>query len=299
MRVLELFAGAGGAALGLHDAGFEHVACVELNPHAAATLRAAGFPAIEADVRGLDYAALAGEVDLLWASPPCQPWSGLGKRQGTDDDRDGWAWTLAVLPDLRPTWVVCENVPGSRRHIEAAVLPELRKLYAHVALWQLDAADYGTASRRARLFVVAGPRCVYPPVPQPRRTVREVLPHLTGEGIAYYAHECNAGWGMARVPHSIDGQCQAITAGSEQSHGGNGLLFVTSAAAPGLALPPRSGMHRRATVVECALLMGFPATHPFEGNLTQCRRQVGNAVPPSLAEAVARQLLGTPAHDQT
>ncbi len=60
MRVLELFAGAGGAALGLHEAGFDHVACVERDPSAAATLRAAGFPAVEADVRDVDYGAMAG-----------------------------------------------------------------------------------------------------------------------------------------------------------------------------------------------------------------------------------------------
>jgi len=118
------------------------------------------------------------------------------------------------------------------------------------------------------------------------------LPELADEGIAYFAHECNAGWGLARVPHSIDDQCQAITAGSDKSHGGNGLLFVRSEAMPGVVLPPRSGLHRRATITECAALMGFPDHYPFAGNTTQKRQQVGNAVPPSLAEAVARQIAG-------
>ena len=98
VRVLDLFAGAGGAALGLREAGFEHVACVERDPSAAATLRAAGFPAVEADVRDLDYAALAGTIDVLWASPPCQAWSQANqhaKLKGADDvERNGWPWTL-------------------------------------------------------------------------------------------------------------------------------------------------------------------------------------------------------------
>ena len=159
MRVLDLFAGAGGAALGLHDAGFEHVACVERDASAAATLRAAGFPAVEADVRDLDYKALAGTIDVLWASPPCQAWSSANQHEGPkgEDDiaRNGWPWTLRIVRIVRPRWAIFENVKNARGYVERAVLPELRTLYDYASLWVLNAADHGAPQSRTRIFVIA------------------------------------------------------------------------------------------------------------------------------------------------
>ena len=296
MRALDLFAGAGGAALGLHDAGFEHVACVERDASAAATLRAAGFPAVEADVRDLDYAALAGTIDVLWASPPCQAWSGLGKRAGSADrERNGWPWTLDVIDRVRPTWAIMENVAAMKGnpYLERFVLPPLRKRYAHVSARVLNAADFGLPQARHRLFVVAGPRSIRWPdathgadADRPHVGVAEVLGF--GDDVVAMAHECNAGWGLARVPMPLDLPAPTITAGSRRSHGGNGLLFVRRGARIGRALPPGSPLHRRATPEECAALQGFPVGYPFAGGSTDRRAQVGNAVPPMLAEVVAR-----------
>ena len=118
---VELFSGAGGASLGLRNAGFRSVCQVEWVPDACATLRAAGFTdVVEGDVRKVEFAGL-GPVDLLWASPPCQAFSTSGKRLGAFDDRNGWPWTLDALDRLHvngssPTWVICENVPGLLQH---------------------------------------------------------------------------------------------------------------------------------------------------------------------------------------
>lgn len=292
MNSLELFAGAGGAALGIRRAGVDALACIELDADAAYALERNGFPAVCADVREVDYSVLP-HIDLLWASPPCQAWSTLGRRKGADDERNGWPWTLDAVRRVRPTWVVCENVPGSRKYIEAEVLPTLRALYAFVDVWTLDAADYGVASHRQRIFVVAGPLPRKPPAPKAQVKVSDVLPDLRDGGYAFFAHECNAGGGVARVPRHIDQPCHAITAGSEKSHGGNGLLFVQAGAEEGKALVPGSKLHRRATPWECATLMGFPHDHFFRGNMTSIRRQIGNAVPPPLAEAVVRAIRQT------
>ncbi len=268
MTVLDLFAGAGGAALGLHSAGFEHVACVERDASAAATLRAAGFPAVEADVRDVDYTALAGTVDVLWASPPCQAWSSANQHdgpKGADDiARNGWPWTLRIVGIVRPRWAIFENVKNARRYVERAVLPELRKLYAHVSLWVLNAADHGAPQSRTRIFVIAGPRPVTPPIGTARRTMRDAI------GIAYdRPSPCvmtNEGKGRPTDPawwRKLNNASDALSIATD-------------------------GARRKLTLAECATLQTFPEGYPFAGRPEERYRQVGNAVPPSLAAAVAR-----------
>ena len=174
MRCIELFAGAGGAALGLHRAGVCHDAHVEMDPSACDTLRALDIgPVLEGDVRAVDWTPYAGRCDLLWASPPCQAWSQAGKRKGAEDERNGWPWTWAAVDAIKPTWLICENVPGLLSHRADClrrdvltcpgcywidvILPEARRRFAYVDARTLDAADFGAPQRRHRVFLVCGP----------------------------------------------------------------------------------------------------------------------------------------------
>jgi len=174
---LTLFAGGGGADIGLQRAGFRHLACVEADDHACATLRAAGFPAVQAWIgdgqperraRGKVLPPLPvwrhdGEkVHLLWASPPCQPFSRSGKRLGDADARNGWPAALEAIRAVRPRWAVVENVVGSPAEAWA---DELRALYPEVQVWRADAVDWGLPSHRDRVYVVAGPSRWTAPTP--------------------------------------------------------------------------------------------------------------------------------------
>ena len=270
MRVLDLFAGAGGAALGLHVAGFEHVACVERDASAAATLRAAGFPAVEADVRDLDYASLAGTIDVLWASPPCQAWSSANQhaeRKGADDvERNGWPWTLRVVRAIRPRWAIFENVRNALRYVERHVVPELRKLYPHVAVWTLNAADHGVPQSRTRLFVIAGPRPAPRPAPEPRRSMRSAI------GVAYDAPA------PCVMTNEWKGRPTDPSWWKKLNNASDALAIATK------------GARRKLTLGECAALQTFPVGYPFAGGVEDRYRQVGNAVPPVLAAAVARAI---------
>jgi len=243
---LDLFAGAGGASLGLRDAGFHHALCVEWDEDATETLLAADFPAANADVRELDVYKTIERVDLLWASPPCQAFSTAGQRRGAEDDRNGWPWTLEVIDHLMergvgPRYVVCENVQGLTYHQaecvggnsgcagcywEGWIIPEFKKRFAWVGHTTLDAAGFGVPQHRKRVFLVAGDGPIRWPVPthgppnaakqgalfgggvRPYVTVRDAL------NIDAWATETNTSSGMARVARSADTpSCSPVAGG--------------------------------------------------------------------------------------
>jgi DNA (cytosine-5)-methyltransferase 1 len=195
MTAVELFAGAGGSALGMESAGIEHLALVEWDRDACATMRAAGLaPVVEGDVRNLaaiDAVTGGARPDILWSSFPCQAWSTAGRRKGATDDRNGWPWTMDAADHLRPTWLICENVRGLTLHrggcefrgnktkplgdapidscpgcyFERVIMPDMRARFAHVGWWLLDAADYGVPQHRRRVIIWGGPAPLVAPAP--------------------------------------------------------------------------------------------------------------------------------------
>jgi len=179
--LIELFAGAGGASLGLERAGWGRSLMVERNPWAAATLRAAvdggrlNGLVVEQDVRTVDWRPWRG-ARAVWSSWPCQPHSVAGRRRAAGDERDGWPWTLRCLDAVRPTWFMGENVQGILLHkrgcggrsvrtcsgcyTQKVILPSLRERFAWAGVRVIDAADLGTPQHRARAIFIAGPRLV-------------------------------------------------------------------------------------------------------------------------------------------
>lgn len=124
MRSIELFAGAGGLALGCHLAGFEPDLVVEWDRWACDTLRenqaaeyplVVGWPVIEGDVRHVDWSTLPEGVDLVAGGPPCQPFSSGGLGLARDDDRDMFPASIDVVRALKPRAFLFENVDGLTR----------------------------------------------------------------------------------------------------------------------------------------------------------------------------------------
>ena len=309
-KVLELFAGAGGAALGLERAGFEHAALCEWAPDACATLRAAGLgPVVEGDVRDLDaIEAVAGpRVDVLWSSFPCQAFSTAGKRLGASDERNGWPWTVDAIDRFKPEWVACENVRGLLSHsgehcgdpqkcpgcyFHGVILPELRERFAHVGYWVLDAADYGVPQHRCRVIIWAGPHPIAAPSPTHCRPEDIAQGDLFGRSLKPWASmrealglvESDAGDFAFASGFAGMGAPTSITKPSPTVSGAATIYLLTG--------------RRRLTPEECAILQDFPPNHPWQGNKTSTYRQIGNAVPPRLAEVVGLQLMHAIRHTQ-
>ena len=189
MLSLELFSGAGGLALGLEQAGFEHVGLVECNRDAVKTLQwnRPEWKVLEEDVRRISFRDF-GTVDLIAGGPPCQPFSIGGKARGYDDTRDMFPQAVRAVHELQPRAFMFENVRGLmrqsfRNYVEYIRLQmtypdvaisgnipweqNLQRLQKHhtdkyreseltyrVTVHVADAADYGVPQRRHRVFFV-------------------------------------------------------------------------------------------------------------------------------------------------
>ena len=155
---IEMFTGAGGLALGLAEAGFDHLAIIEWDKHACASIRrnqralphVAFWPLYEMDVRRFDFKPYAERTSLLAAGVPCQPFSLAGKHAGSRDDRNMFPEVMRAVRELRPRMVLVENVKGLLR-------PGFRPYFEYILL-QLEMPDTGLdegeawESHKARLL---------------------------------------------------------------------------------------------------------------------------------------------------
>lgn len=109
----EICAGAGGQSYGLEQAGFEHLAAVEIDPDACETLRLnrPNWTVVQSDARAIDGTDYEG-VTLLAGGVPCPPFSIAGKQLGADDERDLFPEALRLVEEARPEAVLLENVKG-------------------------------------------------------------------------------------------------------------------------------------------------------------------------------------------
>jgi DNA (cytosine-5)-methyltransferase 1 len=193
MKSIELFAGAGGLALGTAAAGFKHSGVFEMNPNACQTIRRNGelgsisWPLFPGDLRNYSFSSFEG-IDLVSGGPPCQPFSIGGKHRGHTDQRNLFPEVVRVVRETRPKAVLVENVKGLLRPTFAKFFeyvifqltyPELTQrkgedwtkhlsrleqhhtkgkhegLKYNVVFRCLNSADYGVPQRRERVFIVS------------------------------------------------------------------------------------------------------------------------------------------------
>lgn len=156
LRVLDLFSGIGGFSLGLErTGGFETVAFCEFAEFPCNVL-AKHWPSVPCfpDVRTLKGSDV-GPVDVICGGYPCQPFSTAGKRQGADDDRHLWTELSRLVDELRPAWVIGENVAG---HISMGlddVLADLEAKGYACRTFVIPACAVGASHRRDRVWTVA------------------------------------------------------------------------------------------------------------------------------------------------
>ncbi len=302
LSCVEICAGAGGQALGLENAGFDAQALVEIDERCCETLRynRPKWNVIEGDIKNFNGIPYKG-IDLLAGGVPCPPFSKAGKQLGQHDERDLFPEALRLVDEIRPNAVMLENVRGFLDAVfEDYRLKLKRKLQSmgYVVDWRLlNASDFGVSQLRPRVVIVAIKKefsenfqwCT--PLDHNPPTVGELLLEKMKEN----------GWrGANKWAMQADDIAPTIVGGSKK-HGGpdlgptrakkawaslgvNGMTIAEEA-------PERDfvGMPRL-TVDMVARIQGFPDDWKFMGRKTPAYRQVGNAFPPPVAEAVAKQI---------
>lgn len=162
-KTIELFAGAGGLALGFEKAGFEPVLLNELDKFACKTLRKNRplWNVVEGDVRELDFTKYLGKIDLLTGGFPCQSFSHAGKRLGFEDARGTLFFEFArAVKECEPTIFLAENVKGLLTHDNGRTLKTVKNIIREIGYelivepMLLNAMYYKVAQKRERLFLI-------------------------------------------------------------------------------------------------------------------------------------------------
>lgn len=300
LKSIEICAGAGGQALGLEQAGFDHTALVEIEKPACETLRAnrPEWNVIEGDVHQFSAAPFKGTIDLLAGGVPCPPFSVAGKQLGSDDERDLFPEALRLVRECDPRAVMIENVRGifypKFSEYREMILGELHEM-GYETWWQLvQASDYGVSQLRPRAILVGikEPWASHFAWPQPNRESAPTVGELLHDEMAAN------GWDGADAWAENANKIAPTLVGGSKKHGGADLGPTRAKKAwaelgvdgRGIVDQPPSedfdGGMPRLTVKMAALVQGFPRDWGFSGRKTAAYRQVGNAFPPPVAKAV-------------
>jgi DNA (cytosine-5)-methyltransferase 1 len=323
--VLELFAGCGGMAVGFKQAGFQTVLAVEWDSDACDSLRAnvterVAQCAVEEIVK-------FPKADVVVGGPPCQGFSNLGEKVPYDPRRQLWRHFLRAIEDAEPRIFVMENVPPIMKSQELVeICAATKALGFHVDKWVLNAADYGVPQTRKRAIIIGWREMTPMRPPQthvcpekrtldtadlpPWRTVRDAIGDLpfrptnedwhigrnpTEKSVKRYA--CiPAGGNRWDLPPQLTPDCW-----KRKTKGGTDLFGRLWWDRPSVTIrtefyKPEKGRYlhpeanRPITHREAARLQGFDDDFVFCGSKISVAKQIGNAVPPALAEAIARHV---------
>lgn len=326
LTTIELFAGAGGLALGLERAGFNTMALIEFDKDAANTLKKnrPNWNVINDDIANISPLDLEsffnikkGQLDLLSGGAPCQAFSYAGKRKGLEDARGTLFYHYAIfLQKLQPKTFLFENVPGLLSHDNGrtyqTILDILKAQGYTVQAQVLNAWDYGVAQKRKRLIMIgvrndlADRLNIGSPKPHEYKPVlRDILIDVPkSDGVQYSSHKREIfklvppGGYWRDIPKDI---AKAYMKSCWFMGGGRtGILRRLSLDEPSLTVLTSPSQKqtdrchplepRPFTVRENARCQCFPDDWEFLGGVGQQYKQVGNAVPVNLAYEIAKKI---------
>lgn len=296
---VEVCAGAGGQALGLEQANFNHLALVEIEPWPVTTLRhnRPEWNVIQEDLNLWQPSEDLIGIDLFAGGVPCPPFSVAGKQLGRDDERDLFHRAIDLISTLRPRGVLLENVRGlldpKFEDYRTDILRRLRELGYHGEWKLIRASDFGVSQLRPRAILVAlrdedwanftWPSGIGKAPPSVGETIGELMAANGWKGAESWADQAT-GIAPTLVGGSKKhggpdlGPTRARKAWLEMNVMGN-TIAEEAPAEDFQGIP-------RLTPKMLARLQGFPDAWEIQGRKTQSCRQIGNAFPPPVAAAI-------------
>lgn len=328
-KVIELFAGCGGLALGLELAGFETIALNEIDVDAANTLKTnrPNWNVIQEDIQILSQQDLEKtfsikkyELDLLSGGFPCQAFSYAGNRKGFEDTRGTlFSHYAIVLKKLMPKMFLAENVKGLISHDKGntleIILNTFKEVGYQVQYKVLNAWDYDTPQKRERIFIVGirhdlASKIYYefPKATGLRPVLSDVLYNVPqSPGILYSESKKKVmdlvppGGCWVDLPEDIAKEYMKTT--YYMGGGRRGIARRLSMDEPSLTLTTSPAMKqterchpletRPLNIREYARIQTFPDNWVFCGKITSQYRQIGNAVPVNLAKHVGISIINS------
>ncbi len=322
-KVIELFAGAGGLALGIERAGFDTTALIEIDKYAADTLKKnrPQWRVINDDIANISsqnlemfFSIQRGELDLLSGGAPCQAFSYAGKRLGLEDVRGTLFYHYALfLEKLQPKMFLFENVRGLLSHNKGQTFKIITNIFTQtgytIKFAVVNAWNYGVAQKRERLIVIGIRNDLLEKIaydfPQPyayKPILKDILLDCPlSDGMQYSVHKRDIfklvppGGYWRDIPSAIAKEYMKSCWFMEG--GRTGILRRLSLEEPSLAVltSPSQKQTERChpleprpfTVRENARCQSFPDEWIFCGSIMQQYKQIGNAVPVNLAYAIA------------
>lgn len=161
MKQLDLFSGIGGFALASRWMGWETVGFVEIDKFCQKVLNK-NFPniPIHGDIKTFNGESLRGTVDIITGGFPCQPFSVAGQRKGKKDDRFIWPEMLRTIREVKPRWVVGENVTGIIGLALDQVLTEMENEGYNTETYIIPACAVNAPHRRDRVWIIANHKSI-------------------------------------------------------------------------------------------------------------------------------------------
>ncbi|WP_410879734.1 DNA (cytosine-5-)-methyltransferase [Myroides sp. DW712] len=324
--VIELFAGAGGLAIGMEKAGFKCVALNEIDKYACQTLslNRPHWNVLEGDIKNFSFKSYKDQVDVVTGGFPCQAFSYAGKRLGLEDARGTLFYEFArVVKEVQPAICIGENVKGLLNHDKGKTLEGMISIldeigYNVVPVEVLKAIHYNVPQKRERLILVGVrkdiPLPYHYPIPSKKIfTLTDALkkgslydtdvPH--SNGVKYPPNKKEV---LDLVPPKgywrdlpLDIQKEYMGGSFFLGGGKTGMARRIGWDEPCLTLTcsPAQKQTERChpdetrpfTVREYARIQTFPDEWQFAGSMAQQYKQIGNAVPVNLAKEVGYSII--------